>query len=165
MIQKEVFNKQNISIATIWLFHISGLIGIIYSNSSWFVKATPLNLALSFLLVLINTEISKKTVFLFILCFTVGMIAEIIGVNKGFIFGEYSYGNALGTKVFGVPILIGINWCILVFITGFIADTFFHNFWQKILLGIFLMISLDLVMEPVAPVSYTHLTLPTSPKV
>ena len=95
MIQKEVFNKQNISIATIWLFHISGLIGIIYSNSSWFVKATPLNLALSFLLVLINTEISKKTVFLFILCFTVGMIAEIIGVNKGFIFGEYSYGNAL----------------------------------------------------------------------
>ena len=152
MIQKEVFNKQNISIAIIWLFHISGLIGIIYSNSSWFVKATPLNLALSFLLVLINTEISKKTVFLFILCFTVGMIAEIIGVNKGFIFGEYSYGNALGTKVFGVPILIGINWCILVFITGYIADTFSHNFWQKILLGIFLMISLDLVMEPVAPV-------------
>ena len=152
MIQKELFNKQNISIATIWLFHISGLIGIIYSNSSWFVKATPLNLALSFLLVLINTEISKKTVFLFTLCFTVGMIAEIIGVNKGLIFGEYSYGNALGIKVFGVPILIGINWCILVFITGFIADTFFHNFWQKILLGIFLMISLDLVMEPVAPV-------------
>ena len=152
MIQKEVFNKQNISIAIIWLFHISGLIGIIYSNSSWFVKATPLNLALSFLLVLINTEISKKTVFLFSLCFTVGMIAEIIGVNKGLIFGEYSYGNALGIKVFGVPILIGINWCILVFITGYIADTFFHNFWQKILLGIFLMISLDLVMEPVAPV-------------
>ena len=152
MIQKEVFNKQNISIAIIWLFHISGLIGIIYSNSSWFVKATPLNLALSFLLILINTEISKKTVFLFILCFTVGMIAEIIGVNKGLIFGEYSYGNALGIKVFGVPILIGINWCILVFITGYIADTFSHNFWQKILLGIFLMISLDLVMEPVAPV-------------
>ena len=152
MIQKEVFNKQNISIAIIWLFHISGLIGIIYSNSSWFVKATPLNLALSFLLILINTEISKKTVFLFSLCFTVGMIAEIIGVNKGLIFGEYSYGNALGIKVFGVPILIGINWCILVFITGYIADTFFHNFWQKILLGIFLMISLDLVMEPVAPV-------------
>ena len=80
------------------------------------------------------------------------MLAEIIGVNKGLIFGEYRYGDALGIKVFGVPILIGINWCILVFITGYIADTFSHNFWQKILLGIFLMISLDLVMEPVAPV-------------
>ena len=121
MIQKELFNKQNISIATIWIFHISGIIGIIYSNSSWFIKATPLNLALSFLLVLINTKISKKTVFLFFLCFTVGMLAEIIGVNKGLIFGEYSYGDALGIKVFGVPILIGINWCILVFITGFIS--------------------------------------------
>ena len=82
MIQKELFNKQNISIATIWIFHISGLIGIIYSNSSWFITATPLNLALSFLLVLINTKISKKTVFLFFLCFTVGMLAESIGVNK-----------------------------------------------------------------------------------
>ena len=152
MIQKELFNKQNISIATIWIFHISGIIGIIYSNSSWFIKATPLNLALSFLLVLINTKISKKTVFLFFLCFTVGMLAEIIGVNKGLIFGEYSYGDALGIKVFGVPILIGINWCILVFITGFISDKFFQNIWQKILLGIFLMVSLDLVMEPVAPV-------------
>ena len=143
MIQKELFNKQNISIATIWIFHISGLIGIIYSNSSWFIKATPLNLALSFLLVLINTKISRKTVFLFILCFTVGMLAEIIGVNKGLIFGEYSYGNALGIKVFGVPILIGINWCILVFITGFISDKFFQNIWQKILLGIFFMKKLN----------------------
>ena len=127
MIHKDIFNKQNISITIIWIFHISGLIGIIYSNSSWFIKATPLNLALSFLLVLINTEISKKTVFLFILCFTVGMLAEIIGVNKGLIFGEYSYGDALGIKVFGVPILIGINWCILVFITGFISDKFFQE--------------------------------------
>ena len=64
MIHKDLFNKQNISITIIWIFHISGLIGIIYSNSSWFIKATPLNLALSFLLVLINTEISKKTLFL-----------------------------------------------------------------------------------------------------
>ena len=63
MIHKDIFNKQNISITIIWIFHISGLIGIIYSNSSWFIKATPLNLALSFLLVLINTEISKKTLF------------------------------------------------------------------------------------------------------
>ena len=61
MIQKDIFNKQNISITIIWIFHISGLIGIIYSNSSWFIKATPLNLALSFLLVLINTEISKNS--------------------------------------------------------------------------------------------------------
>ena len=152
MIQKEHFNKLNISIAIIWLFHISGLIGIIYSNSSWFINATPLNLALSFLLVLINTEISYKTVCLVFICFTVGMIAEIIGVNKGFIFGEYSYGSALGIKVFGVPVLIGINWCILVFTTGFISDKFFQNFWKKILLGIFLMLSFDLVMEPVAPV-------------
>ena len=61
---------------------------------------------------------------LVLLCFITGMLAEILGVRYGFIFGEYSYGNALGTKVMGVPLMIGVNWCILIFITGFIAQFF-----------------------------------------
>ena len=56
----EYFSKQNISIALIWLFHISGLIGIIYSNASWFIKATPYNLLLSFVLIIINSKWNKK---------------------------------------------------------------------------------------------------------
>ncbi|MDC3241268.1 carotenoid biosynthesis protein [Flavobacteriaceae bacterium] len=108
----------------IWLFHVSGLIGIIYSNASWFIKGTPVNLLLSFSLLLLNTEWSKKMLFLVVLCFATGMLAEILGVQYGFIFGEYSYGKALGIKFMNVPLMIGINWCILIFITGFIAQFF-----------------------------------------
>ena len=152
MLQTSLLTKQNTAIALIWLFHVSGLIGIIYSNASWFIKGTPVNLLLSFTLLLINTEWSKKMGLLVLLCFTTGMLAEIIGVRYGFIFGEYSYGNALGTKVMGVPLMIGVNWCILIFITGFIAQFFLKKLWSKALLGTALMLTLDLVMEPVAPV-------------
>jgi len=107
---------------------------------------------LSFALLLINTEWSKKMGLLVLLCFTTGMLAEILGVRYGFIFGEYSYGNALGTKVMEVPLMIGVNWCILIFITGFIAQFFLKKLWSKALLGTALMLTLDLVMEPVAPV-------------
>ena len=152
MLQRNLLTKQNISIALIWLFHVSGLIGIIYSNASWFIKGTPVNLLLRFSLLLLNTEWSKKMLFLVVLCFATGMLAEILGVQYGFIFGEYSYGKALGIKFMNVPLMIGINWCILIFITGFIAQFFLNKLWSRALLGTALMLTLDLVMEPVAPV-------------
>lgn len=146
------FSKQQFSIALIWLFHVSGLVGIIYSDASWFIKATPVNLLLSFVLLMINTTWSRKTLVLVLLCFITGMFAEIIGVHYGFLFGAYSYGDALGIKFLNVPLLIGVNWCILVFITGFIASFFVTGLWSRTLLGVFLMLFLDLVIEPVAPV-------------
>ena len=99
-----LLTKQNISIGLIWLFHVSGSIGIIYSDATWFLKATPINLLLSFVLLLINTRLNKKTSFILLLCFVTGMLAEIIGVKFGFLFGNYTYGDALGYKVLGVPL-------------------------------------------------------------
>ena len=152
MTLNKIFTNQNISLGLIWLFHVSGIIGIIYSDASWFIKATPLNLMLSFILLLLNIERSKKTLLLVLLCFFVGMLAEIIGVKYGFIFGKYTYGEALGPKFMEVPFMMGIVWCILVFITGFIVQLFFETTWARIIVGIGLMLFLDLVMEPVAPI-------------
>jgi len=152
MTLNKIFTNQNISLWLIWLFHVSGIIGIIYSDASWFIKATPLNLMLSFILLLLNIERSKKTILLVLLCFFVGMLAEIIGVKYGFIFGKYTYGKALGPKFMEVPFMMGIVWCILVFITGFIVQLFFETTWARIIVGIGLMLFLDLVMEPVAPI-------------
>ena len=147
-----LFTKQSLSIGLIWIFHISGLVGIIYSNASWFIKATPFNLLLSFALLIVNIEWNKKLFLLVVTCFSVGMLSEIIGVKYGFLFGEYSYGNALGIKFNGVPLIIGINWCLLVFITGYISRFFFNSLIARTFLGIFLMLSLDIVMEPIAPI-------------
>ena len=146
-----LLTKQNIAIGLIWLFHVSGIVGIIYSDPTWFIQATPLNLLLSFVLLLINTHLNKKTVFLLLLCFVTGMVAEIIGVKYGFLFGNYTYGEALGYKVMEVPLMIGINWSILIFITGFIAQFFSNSLWKRVLIGVSLMLFLDLVMEPTAP--------------
>lgn len=146
-----LLTKQNISIGLIWLFHVSGSIGIIYSDATWFLKATPINLLLSFVLLLINTRLNKKTSFILLLCFVTGMLAEIIGVKFGFLFGNYTYGDALGYKVLGVPLMIGVNWSILVFITGFIAQCFSNTLFLRVFIGVGLMLFLDLVMEPIAP--------------
>lgn len=151
MLQKIKFSVSNISIGLIWLFHVSGIIGIVYINSQWFVPATPLNLSACFILILFNVPLNKNLLIVFLSCFLLGMIAEILGVNYQLIFGSYKYGSILGPKFMGVPIIIGINWFICTMITGAIARQFSKHMWQQILIGLTLMLFLDLLIEPIAP--------------
>jgi len=80
-----------------------------------------------------------------------GMLAEWIGVHYGILFGTYSYGANLGAKIDGVPLLIGINWALLTFITARIAQYLSKNNILQILLGATLMLLLDYFMEHSAP--------------
>lgn len=47
--------------------------------------------------------------------FLAGFGVELAGVLTGKIFGVYTYGKTLGPKVAGVPVIIGINWVIMVY--------------------------------------------------
>lgn len=145
-------NREITSIAIIWLFHVSGILGIIYGNSEWFISATPLILSINFALLLINCNSHKWFFHMVILGFLTGMITEILGVQRGWIFGDYKYGSALGYKILGVPILIGVNWALLTIITAAIAQQFYENLFMRIVIGVCLMIFLDLLIEPIAPV-------------
>ena len=59
--------------------------------------------------------------------------------------------TTLGAKILGVPVLIGVNWIILTFITGSLSSFLFKNKFLSVLMGAVFMILLDLLIEPVAP--------------
>lgn len=152
IIAKKDITFNELAIGIIWLFHVCGILGILYGDSQWFVGATPLNLSLSFVLLMLTNRKVPKVFLIAFIAFLVGMIAEAIGVNYGLIFGQYQYGDALGSKVAGVPWLIGVNWAILVICCGAIAEDLAGNFYTRTLLGIGLMLLLDVVIEPIAPI-------------
>ncbi len=145
-------HKNAISIGLLWLFTISGILGILSQHQNWFLSLTPLNLLLTALIVLCNIKNwGLKTLLAFFIPFTLGFVSEALGVNYGLIFGSYTYGNNLGYKVFGVPLLIGTNWAILTFITADVAKHFTKNSWFSALIGAVLMTILDLIIEVSAP--------------
>jgi putative membrane protein len=145
------FNAK-ISIFIIWLFHLSGMIGISFGDKDFFLAFTPINLFISFLLLFFNQkQIEAVEIKAVLLIFFIGMISEILGVQYGLIFGDYVYLDNLGIKILGVPLLIGVNWIILTFITGSLSSYFFKNKYISVLVGAIIMILLDLLMEPVAP--------------
>lgn len=151
-LKKYSISSNLICILIIWIFHLSGIFGILYGNSEWFISLTPLNLSVSFfLLVYVNKNHFKTIVFIFS-CFFIGMISEILGVKFGVIFGDYEYGSALGLKIFDVPLLIGANWAILTVSCSALSETLFDSVFIKIITGVFLMVMLDAVIEPIAPI-------------
>lgn len=147
------FNKK-VSIIIIWLFHLSGLLGLLYIDKNLFASLTPLNLFISTTLLFVNqTNATRMKFFIVFVIFFVGMIAEILGVQYGLIFGNYEYGNNLGLKLLGVPILIGFNWVVLTVICGSISSKIFKKSKVlSIIFGITLMLLIDITLEPIAPV-------------
>lgn len=116
--------RKNIAIAFALLFHFCGAVGILFTQyKDWFIANTPLNLMLMAVLLIFTQPQLNKQFFLFaLLCIAVGFIVELIGVNTHVLFGEYSYGNVMGVKLWGVPVLIGLQWFVTVFCCGAIMQ-------------------------------------------
>jgi bisanhydrobacterioruberin hydratase len=101
------------------LFHFFGLTGILFWDKNFFIQSTPVNLLLMFVLLVWTQEERNKQFFLFAAtAFVMGFAAEVIGVNTGLLFGDYTYGKVLGLKWAGVPLLIGINWFVIIYCSG-----------------------------------------------
>ena len=86
----------------------------------------------------------------FILVACAGYLLELLGIETGLVFGEYYYGSGLGLKLFGVPLIIGINWAVLVFATAAVVQFISVPGWLKAALAATLMVLYDVLLEPVA---------------
>ena len=141
------------SIFFLWLINISGFFGITSDQNEFFLSTTPYVLSLTLLLLILNHDLSdKKSKTGLILIFLFGLIVEILGVNYGIFFGEYSYGANLGPKIYEVPYVIGFNWVLLIIATGSVSDKLIKGKEiYKILFASFLMVLIDLFIEKSAP--------------
>ena len=141
-----------IAITSLIVIHSFGCLGLLYPPTrSYFELATPVNLLITgALLFYFHKDWNKSFILFSIICFVTGYLVEVAGVQTGLIFGEYTYGPTLGFKLWGVPLIIGLNWLILIYSTGVMAQAFSQNWILKSLIGSGLMILLDFFIEPVA---------------
>lgn len=140
------------ALAIIAILHTVGFIGLNFSPwADLCAKLTPINLLITFFLVLFAQEQKNKTFFIYLsVCALIGFGMEVIGVKTGLIFGDYSYGASLGPKLADVPLMIGLNWALLVLCTGMIAQRTKFHFVIKAIIAASLMVLIDFPMEPFA---------------
>lgn len=146
--------KAALAITILFIFHAVGFYGLgLSANPGWFQALTPLNLLLTMVL-LFSFHKSWNTVFLLFAAtvMLVGFFSEIIGVHTGLLYGNYHYGQSLGIKLREVPLLIALNWLLLVYITGVLVQPWPGHWLLKALLAAGFMVLLDMFIEPVAAV-------------
>ena len=116
------------------------------------------------LLSITQLKFFKAYIGFFFIAFTIGMATEIIGVNTGLLFGNYQYGQVLGPKLYGVPLLIGFNWFNIVFCSGSLLTQCIDILRRKwnvnitartftiavVLGGAAIATGFDIILEPVA---------------
>ncbi len=117
------------------LFHICGLIGILLTPyKDWFIKNTWINLLVMAVLVVLTHRLKNKNFLIFfIITFITGFAVEVLGMNTGLIFGRYTYADVLGIKLFNVPLIIGINWFIIIYCTGMFIQVYENYMLKKLI--------------------------------
>ena len=82
--------------------------------------------------------------------FVAGFAIEAIGVATGAVFGSYSYGTALGPKLLAVPLVIGLNWAIVILGSVTLSSSVLSHPLAAAIAAGALTAGFDWVMEPVA---------------
>lgn len=134
-------------------------INLICKFQQFAVVATTPFLFLADLMVLFSiaktNKSAKRTTILLFLAFLFTFIIEIVGVKTGIVFGNYQYTNVLWLQILGVPLVIVLNWIVIIIgsftVSSWIADYFsYQSTFIKIVLSAMLVAFLDYFLEPVA---------------
>ena len=142
--------RQQTLIATVAFFLLAGVVQYAL-GLTYVLSLTPVVIGiLAALTVWFWDAHAKNRVYLAVTAIIIGMIVEIIGVNSGLIFGNYSYGPLLGLKIFGVPLLIGITWLLVTLSAWQIVSFSNLGKFAKIIVASGLVVMFDLVLEQFA---------------
>lgn len=141
-----------IMVVVISLYYLTGIIGLsLESTRALFIALVPYTLLFSLYFLWLFQEVKNMRFYLAgLVIFIAGFAAEVIGVSTGVIFGEYSYGKTLGVKLLETPVIIGVNWLLLILSCWALTGLVLRRSWLRILAGSVLMVIYDIFLEPAA---------------
>ncbi|MEY3835470.1 MAG: hypothetical protein RI989_898 [Bacteroidota bacterium] len=148
-------NKKLKLFAILWivLVHFFGIIGV-YFLPDWFLPATPITILVSAIVVFLRYEKYRSSrVIAFVVIAIISYLIEVYGVKTGNLFGTYTYGNNLGWKLFDVPLIIGVNWAVLIMVAQQLTTHYIevNNRFLSAISVATIMTTFDLLLEVLAP--------------
>lgn len=134
------------------IYYLVGVTGIIVpATRDLFIRLTPFSLLMSiFLLFLFHDRYNIRFWLASLLIFSIGFLVEAVGVKTGIVFGAYQYGETLGIKLMHTPLLIGVNWLMLIYSATYIAGKYVEPLYYRSIVAATLMVVYDFALEPAA---------------
>ncbi|MGM0431549.1 MAG: carotenoid biosynthesis protein [Spirochaetota bacterium] len=135
------------------LFYAVGLLGHTWDRTrELMITLTPYMILATIVLAVIPYVVLRDKGVLLWAAITgfITLVLEIIGVKTGMIFGSYEYGQTLGLQLLEVPLLIGMNWIIVVLGALAVLERLTNRIWLRIAGTAVFTVLFDIVLEPVA---------------
>lgn len=134
-------------------FYAVGIAGMLLSSTfSLFTRMIPVALVLSAAgLIFFHSEFNRTTAIIYLIIYITSLVVEMIGVNTGTIFGLYHYGKSLGFSVINTPVIIGLNWLLLAYLTSSVVEKTNWPVAIQVPVASLLMVGYDLIVEQIAP--------------
>jgi bisanhydrobacterioruberin hydratase len=148
----------------LWVYGV-GLAGMLLPFSrELFMIITPLNLLFAALFLFWGRWPARQVIYTGLFVAVASFFIEAVGTNTGKIFGVYSYGRTLGPALLNTPLIIGLNWFLLIYCTNVISRLLWERLSKGsearrrglpvslfvVLTGSLLMVAYDLFLEPAA---------------
>jgi putative membrane protein len=148
----------------LWVYGV-GLAGMLVPfTHGVFTAIVPLNLIFAVVFLFFRMKPERRVVITGAFIMISTFFIEAAGVRTGIIFGSYSYGKTLGPALWDTPVIIGLNWFVLIYCTNAVARLLWTHIashgrvaeakmtrWIFIIIsGSFLMVIYDLLLEPAA---------------
>ena len=148
----------------LWVYGV-GLAGMLLPFSrELFMMITPLNLLFAALFLFWGRWPARQVILTGLFVAVASFFIEAVGTNTGKIFGVYSYGRTLGPALLSTPVIIGLNWFLLIYCTNVISRLLWERLSKGseasrsrlpeslfvVLTGSLLMVVYDLFLEPAA---------------
>lgn len=117
------------------------------------LQMTPVALLLSItvLLFFAQTPYTWRMAAVFGIIAAGGFLAELTGVQTGWIFGKYQYTANFGVRWWGVPPLIGLNWLFLSYMWASVMHNTAGASAGRMIYAALGMLAYDLLLEQAAP--------------
>jgi putative membrane protein len=119
-----------------------------------FYQLTPLTILISCILFVKTNHAGYSQRYILLLAFVavMGWLAEYIGVHTTVPFGNYDYGTTLGYMVLDIPILMCLNWGLLIYASLALVEQYYSHYptLYRSLIAATIITVLDMYIEPVA---------------
>ena len=140
--------------ALLIIVHCVGLAGVVFLDAQLILDLTVVNLLFTALVILGfgNPDDAWRWALTAYITYAV----EVIGVQTGFPFGDYTYGVRLGPPLYDTPPMIGVLWLLTLMGSLYWADQWAPDRKGRdrgilrAAIAASLMVAFDIVLEPVA---------------
>jgi putative membrane protein len=79
-----------------------------------------------------------------------GWFVEAMGTNTGLIFGDYTYGHALGFSLWNTPLAMAVNWMLTTYLVVMVLKDRIKNTYYFTVTAAAFMVFYDVLLEPFA---------------